>query len=140
MWFRVLAARYGVEGGRLRDGGRRGSLWWREIASIREGVGEPGDGWFGEHVVRRVRGDLDTLFWTGPWVDETPLCVRLSETKLHTVAEIFSLGWGMDGAAWVWRRQLGAWEEEMLRECQILLSNISLQAQYSDRWRWQPDP
>ncbi|CAJ2642053.1 unnamed protein product [Trifolium pratense] len=69
LWFRVLAARYGVEGGRLRDGGRRGSLWWREIVSIRD-----------------------------------------------------------------------RWEEDMLRECQSLLSNISLQAQYSDRWRWQPDP
>ncbi|MCI40586.1 hypothetical protein A2U01_0061819, partial [Trifolium medium] len=27
LWFRVLAARYGVESGRLRDGGRRGSSW-----------------------------------------------------------------------------------------------------------------
>ncbi|MCI88104.1 hypothetical protein A2U01_0109390, partial [Trifolium medium] len=42
MWFRVLAARYGVEGGRLQVGGRRKSLWWREIASIREGGGAPG--------------------------------------------------------------------------------------------------
>ncbi|CAJ2647682.1 unnamed protein product [Trifolium pratense] len=146
LWFRVLAARYGVEGGRLRDGGRRGSLWWREIVSIRDGVGEPGGGWFGEHVVRRVEDGLDTLFWTDPWVDETPLCERfgrlfaLSETKLRTVAEMFSLGWGLDGAAWVWRRQLRAWEEDMLTECQSLLSDISLQAQYSDRWRWQPDP
>ncbi|XP_045791761.1 uncharacterized protein LOC123886488 [Trifolium pratense] len=146
LWFRVLAARYGEEGGRLRDRGRRGSLWWREIVSIRDGVGEPGGGWFGEHVVRRVGDGLDTFFLTDPWVDETPLCERfgllfaLSETKLRTLAEMFSLGWGLDGAAWVWRRQLRAWEEDMLRECQSLLSNISLQAQYSDRWRWQPDP
>ncbi|PNX64829.1 hypothetical protein L195_g062305 [Trifolium pratense] len=27
MWFRVLVARYGMEGGRLRGGGRRGSSW-----------------------------------------------------------------------------------------------------------------
>jgi hypothetical protein len=39
LWFRVLTARYGVERGRLRDGGRRGSSWWREIVSIRDGVG-----------------------------------------------------------------------------------------------------
>ncbi|XP_045797738.1 uncharacterized protein LOC123891913 [Trifolium pratense] len=119
LWFRVLAARYGVERGRLRDGGRRGSLWWREIVSIRDGVGEPGGGWFGENVVRMVGDGSDTLFWTDPWVDESPLCEQfgrlfaLSETKLRTVAEMFSLGWGMDGAAW---------------------------AQFSDRWRWQPDP
>ncbi|PNX70803.1 receptor-like kinase, partial [Trifolium pratense] len=146
LWFRVLAARYGVERGRLRDGGRRGSLWWREIVSIRDGVGESGGGWFGEHVVRIVGDGSNTLFWTDPWVDENPLCERfgrlfaLSETKSRTVAEMFSLGWGLDGAAWVWRRQLRAWEEDMLRECQFLLANISLQAQYSDRWRWQPDP
>ncbi|XP_045831535.1 uncharacterized protein LOC123922923 [Trifolium pratense] len=146
LWFRVLAARYGVERGRLRDGGRRGSLWWREIVSIRDGVAESGGGWFRENVVRKVGDGLDTLFWTDPWVDETPLCERfgrlfaLSETKLLTVAEMFSLGWGMDGMAWVWRRQLRAWEEDMLRECQFLLANISLQAHHSDRWQWQPDP
>ncbi|CAJ2652040.1 unnamed protein product [Trifolium pratense] len=146
LWFRVLAARYGVERGRLRDGGRRGSMWWREIVSIRDGVGESEGGWFGEQVVRIVGDGSDTLFWTDPCVDETPLCERfgrlfaLSETKLRTVAEMFSMGWGMDGATWVWRRQLRAWEEDMLRECQFLLANISLQAHYSDRWWWQPDP
>ncbi|MCI56072.1 heat-shock protein, partial [Trifolium medium] len=31
-------------------------------------------------------------------------------------------------------------EEEMLGECQTLLLNLSLQAQFSDRWQWQPDP
>ncbi|GAU40363.1 hypothetical protein TSUD_319750 [Trifolium subterraneum] len=49
LWFRVLAARYGVERGRLREGGRRGSVWWREIERIREG-GELGGSWFGEIV------------------------------------------------------------------------------------------
>ncbi|GAU35959.1 hypothetical protein TSUD_207630 [Trifolium subterraneum] len=99
LWFRVLAARYGVERGRLRVGGRRGSLWWREISCIREGG-----------------------------------------NKLRTVAEMFSLGWRADGEAWEWRRPLWAWEEEMLRECQALLLNLSLQAQSSNRWQWQPDP
>ncbi|PNX65199.1 receptor-like protein kinase ANXUR2, partial [Trifolium pratense] len=81
-----------------------------------------------------------------PWLDETPLCERfgrlyvLSETKSFTVAEMFTLGWGLDGAAWVWRRLLRAWEEEMLGECQSLLSNMSLQAHITDRWQWQPDP
>ncbi|GAU37723.1 hypothetical protein TSUD_382160 [Trifolium subterraneum] len=88
----------------------------------------------------------DTYFWIDPWVDEIPLCVRfgrlfdLAENKLRTVAEMFFLGWGVDGEAWEWRRQLWAWEEEMLRECQDLLLNLSLQAQSSDRWQLQPDP
>ncbi|MCI40637.1 RNA-directed DNA polymerase (Reverse transcriptase), partial [Trifolium medium] len=38
LWFRVLVAHYGLERGQLREGGRRGSSWWREIARIREKV------------------------------------------------------------------------------------------------------
>jgi hypothetical protein len=37
LWFRVLAARYGLVGGRLRTGGRIGSAWWRETVRIRDG-------------------------------------------------------------------------------------------------------
>ncbi|GAU48515.1 hypothetical protein TSUD_244350 [Trifolium subterraneum] len=63
-----------------------------------------------------------------------------AENRGQTVAEMFSLGWGVAGEAWQWMRQLWAWEEEMLRECQTLLLGISLQVQSSDRWQWQPDP
>ncbi|GAU10825.1 hypothetical protein TSUD_424490, partial [Trifolium subterraneum] len=67
MWFRVLAARYGVAGGRLQNGGQRGSSWWKEIARIREG-GELGGSWFEEHVSKRVGDGADTFFWTDAWV------------------------------------------------------------------------
>jgi hypothetical protein len=60
----VLAARYGVEGGRLRDGDRKGSAWWREITRIRDGGGELGGRWFREHVSKRVGDGSDTFFWT----------------------------------------------------------------------------
>ncbi|MCI35554.1 cysteine-rich receptor-like protein kinase, partial [Trifolium medium] len=52
--FRVLAARYGVERGSLREGGRNGSTWWREIVKIRDGLGEIEGGWFGECVSKKV--------------------------------------------------------------------------------------
>ncbi|GAU18937.1 hypothetical protein TSUD_229270 [Trifolium subterraneum] len=106
-------------GGKVRDGGNRGSLWWREIVCIREG---------------------------DPWVDGIPLweqfgCLfELADTKSRSVAEMFSLGWGIDGEAWQWKRQLRAWDEEMLWECQTLLSNLSLQVQSLHRWQRQPDP
>ncbi|GAU10918.1 hypothetical protein TSUD_426580, partial [Trifolium subterraneum] len=38
LWFRVLAGRYGIERWHLRDGGRSGSSWWREIVRISDGV------------------------------------------------------------------------------------------------------
>ncbi|GAU10913.1 hypothetical protein TSUD_426570, partial [Trifolium subterraneum] len=105
LWFRVLAARYGVERGRLRVGGRSGSTWWREIARIREGS-ELGGSWFGEHVSKRVGDGSSSFFWTDPWVEGIPLCERfgrlfdLSENRGLTVAEMFSLGWGVAGEAW----------------------------------------
>ncbi|CAJ2666213.1 unnamed protein product [Trifolium pratense] len=53
---------------------------------------------------------------------------------------MYALGWGIGGEAWKWRRQLRAWEEELLGECQTLLLDISLQDQILDRWQWRPDP
>jgi hypothetical protein len=94
-----------VEQGRLRDGGRRGSSWWREIVRIRDGVGGVGGGWFRECVAKKVGDETNTLFWSDPWVGETPLCERferlydLAENKSSTVAEMFSLGWKDDGEA-----------------------------------------
>ncbi|GAU47037.1 hypothetical protein TSUD_239950 [Trifolium subterraneum] len=144
LWFRVLAARYGLERGRLCAGGPRGSMWWRELVRIRDGGGELGGGWFGEHIRRKVGDGSDTFFWTDPWLDGIPLCecfrrlFDLAENKSVLVAEMSLVGWGIGGEAWVWRRPLRAWEEEMLRECQTLLLTVSLQDHSSDSWQWQP--
>jgi hypothetical protein len=75
MWFRVLPARYAVEGGRVREGGRRGSAWWREMVRIRDGVGGLRGGWFRESVAKKVGDGSSTFFWTDPWLGGVPLCV-----------------------------------------------------------------
>ncbi|GAU15917.1 hypothetical protein TSUD_41400 [Trifolium subterraneum] len=145
LWFRVLAVRYGLERGRLCAGGTKGSWWWRELVRIRDGGGEVGGQWFGEHITKKVGDGSDTFFWTDPWVAGTPLCERfgrlfdLAENKSVSVAKMFSLVWGAAGEAWEWRRPLRAWEEEMLGECQTLLLSVSLQDHHSNRWQWQPD-
>ncbi|MCH91168.1 cytochrome P450 [Trifolium medium] len=64
LWFRVLATRYGMKRGRLREGGGRGSSWRREIARIREGVGG-----LGESVVKQVGDGATTFFWTDHWLN-----------------------------------------------------------------------
>jgi hypothetical protein len=61
LWFRVLTSHYGLERGRLRDGGRRGSSWWREIVGIRDGIGGIGCGWFGEYVSKKAGDESDTF-------------------------------------------------------------------------------
>lgn len=50
------------------------------------------------------------------------------------------LGWEEGGNTWVWKRRLLAWEEECVRECYVLLSNVVLQDHIQDSWRWLLDP
>jgi hypothetical protein len=145
LWYRVLAARYSEEAGRLEVGGRSGSYWWREIAKIRDGLGDSEEGWFAERVSKRVGDGTSTFFWYDRWLGDVPLRMRfsrlfdLSNNKLCTVADMFHLGWEDGGEAWSWRRRLWAWEEELVGECRSLLKDIVLQANVSDRWQWNPD-
>jgi len=52
LWFKVLSLRYGEERGRLREGGKMGSAWWREIVKIREGICVKGWSWFEESITK----------------------------------------------------------------------------------------
>ena len=73
------------------------------------------------------------------------MCLRfrrlfdLSLNKFSTVAEMFSLGWEVGGAAWRWRRLLWELEEELLGECRHLLYNFVVQSDVFDKWQWLPD-
>ena len=62
LWYKVLSSRYGEERGRLRDGGRLGSAWWKEILKIREGIGVEGGRWFEENIAKRIGNGLNTYF------------------------------------------------------------------------------
>lgn len=61
LWYRVMVARYGEEAVRLVVGGLSGSLLWREVVKIRDGVHVDGGGWFEESIVRRVGNGVDTF-------------------------------------------------------------------------------
>ncbi|WJX36765.1 hypothetical protein P8452_24608 [Trifolium repens] len=64
----------------------------------------------------------------------------LSLYRSSTVAAMSDLVWEVGGAAWVWRRPLWAWEEELLGECRNLLSDLVLQPNVVDKWLWRHDP
>ena len=68
-----------------------------------------------------------------------PRLFDLAVVKECTVEEMWRLGWGEGGEAWVWRRRLLAWEEQSVRECSDLLHNIVLQDEVHDTWRWLLD-
>jgi len=65
LWYRVLKARYGEEGGRLKEGGRESSVWWRMLARVHNGVGLGVGGWFDENVRKVVGGGRSTFFLDG---------------------------------------------------------------------------
>ncbi|WJX67068.1 hypothetical protein P8452_51564 [Trifolium repens] len=78
---------------------------------------------------------------SGKWcwrmlVDKSGLWYRVLVSRY----EMRELGWGEGGAAWAWRRQLWAWEEELLGELKSVLVNSILQPDVLDRWVWQHDP
>ncbi|XP_024630861.1 uncharacterized protein [Medicago truncatula] len=146
LWYRVLNARYGEEGGRLKEGRSDSSVWWRMLSDIRSGVGLGERGWFEENVRRVVGGGSSTYFWMDNWVGGVPLHVRfprlfdLAENKWVTVSKMAGRGWVVEGDAWVWQRRLLVWEEELVTECSSLLCNIVLQDHVLDRWRLVLDP
>ena len=117
---------------------RSGSLWWREIAKIRDGVVGVGGGWFQENVSRKVDDGTYTFFWHDMWLGGVPLRVcfsrlfELADDKSCTVSLMSALKWVEGGAAWRWRRRLWVWEEEMSHECVILLRSVSLQLDVTD--------
>jgi len=141
LWYRVLNARYGEEGRRLREGGRDSSVWWRMLSDIRCGVALGVESWFEDNVRRIVGGGGSTYFWLDNWVGGAPLRVQfprlfdLTQDKGATVREMEEKGWAVGGGDWVWRRRLLAWEEESVTECVALLSDIDLQDTTVDRWR-----
>jgi len=52
---------------------------------------------------------------------------------------MYAKGWGDGGDVWEWHRGLWDWEEELVGECRLLLANVVLQVNTSDRWRWRLD-
>jgi len=99
---------------------------------IRGGVGFEGGNQFEENVFRKIGSGVDTCFWTDRWLGKVPLCVRyrrlfeLVGDRGISEVDMRELGWGDEGEGWRWRRRLWVWEEGMVRECTLLLSNLHL--------------
>ncbi|KAK2414519.1 hypothetical protein QL285_037103 [Trifolium repens] len=146
LWFKVLAAKYGMRDGQVDSGGSRASSWWQDINSIRFG-NEVGDGrWYVDNVVKRVGDGETTLFWKDNWVDGISLKSQFDRLfdlcldKEVTVADMHRREWEVGGSGWRWRRRLFAWEEQLWADCCTIVANVVLQVNSSDKWEWLPDP
>ena len=142
LWYRVLVARYGEVGGCLAKEGKANSVSWNNLINIKSGVGVGVGRWFDDHLGRKIDDGTETLFWWDLWLDGMILkrnfsrLFHLAVNKMATVAEMFSLGWGEGGEVWKWQRRLLAWEEDQVRECCVILTNVVLQPNTRDRWLW----
>jgi len=103
LWFRVLLDRYGEVGGKVAEEGRFNSVWWNNLINVKNGAGVGGGRWFDDNVGREVGDGAQTLFWWDPWIDGLVLkksfcrLFDLATDKMATVAEMYSLGWGVEG-------------------------------------------
>jgi len=51
LWFRLLVARYGLGKGWLQARRHEGSVWWKDIISVRDGGGYVVGSWFPDNYV-----------------------------------------------------------------------------------------
>ena len=94
LWFRVMSAHYGVEGGHVVDGDRDASSWWRDITTLRR------EDWFDDQISCAVGNGKLTSFWSDVWVGGVAFRERfsglfdLSLFKEVSVFDMCQLGWG----------------------------------------------
>ena len=79
LWYRVLCARYGQEGGRLCVERGEGLVWWKAMRNIRERVGLVDGEWLRDNISRKVGDGNSTLFWVDLWLDGMPLRIILED-------------------------------------------------------------
>ena len=128
-WYRVLVARYGEVGGRLRAGValHGGGRWWGlEMGAVVLGVAGLRSVW-----QRRWGMGLTRCFGLiDGWrrllcVCDSVGCLSYMKTNPLLWQLCFLLVWSR-GEAWMWRRRLWAREEEMLEGCRTLLLYLLL--------------
>ena len=133
----MLSTRYGVEWGRVREGGREASVWWRDISVLQT------EEWLHGNVSQFVGDGKNTLFWFEVWVggvsfkNRFPRLFELALFKDASVFDMHLLGWDSERVAWRWRRRLFTWGEELLGDLRLLLHDVTLQVDRLDRRLWR---
>lgn len=58
----MFLSHYGEERGRLKEGGRGGSVWWREVVRIQYGLGVEGGVGLRRSFIKKVGNGVITCF------------------------------------------------------------------------------
>ncbi|GKV19246.1 hypothetical protein SLEP1_g29532 [Rubroshorea leprosula] len=121
LWRRVIYELYGIDGGRG---------WGR---------------WLREGFVKRVGEGKDTFFWDDMWVGDVnlkenfPRLYSITTNKNVKVAELGEWCEGVWVWKWNWRRDLFAWELDLLQELEDTIRPVSINRGTEDVWIWKWD-
>ena len=116
---------------------RNASRWWKDVASLSTGV--DGD-WFNVEVDRCIGNGSSTSFWKASWRGNVSFMVRfnrLYSISLNQGASVQEMRRSnLQGGEWafVWRRQLFVWENNLLTELKGELDGFELNI---DEGRWK---
>ncbi|XP_073224723.1 uncharacterized protein [Cicer arietinum] len=89
-----------------------------------------------------IRNGSNTLFWKDPRLvggvlrEKFSRLFHLSLQQEKNVVVMLEMLRREDIQGRRWRRQLFALEEELVEQCRILLVNVHLQVNVSDKWSW----
>ncbi|GAU10371.1 hypothetical protein TSUD_422770 [Trifolium subterraneum] len=148
IWRDILMSRYGSLypsphlGARL-VGFRGTSVWWKDISLLGGSMDSTSD-WFSEGIWKKVGDGLMTSFWFETWIGDTPLKVqykRLFQVSEQSNSKVGEMGtWEDEEWVWdlKWRRDLFAWELDLLDELMGALNSIQI-ANAQDIWLWKHD-
>ncbi|MCI40342.1 alpha-1 6-xylosyltransferase, partial [Trifolium medium] len=73
LWYKVLVAKYGIDDDFILEGGVKVYVWWKDLASVREGKALVVGRWVNSNISRLVGNGEHTLFWKDNWLEERPL-------------------------------------------------------------------
>ncbi|GKV00581.1 hypothetical protein SLEP1_g13249 [Rubroshorea leprosula] len=121
------------------------SRWWKDIWKLDDSdMGS--EGWFKMGIEKLVGEGNGTLFWHDQWVGDYSLkdrFYRLFNISSNKEALISNMGEWRDGEwqwSWSWRRELFAWEIDILQELREEVRKRKLVQGQEDRWIWKKDP
>jgi len=83
LYYKVLMAKYGMEGGRVREWSSLSSIWWKDLCDIVKGGGGVAACWFLDGVGHWADNGEDTLFWCDAWLDSGVLRSRFNFQARH---------------------------------------------------------
>lgn len=120
---------------------RTSSLWWKDLMSLKEGVGL---NWFNNGMMKKVGNGRKSSFWLDKWAGDKPLCAvfprifSMSNQKEALVSVLVEVREGEVHWNLVWRRYPFNWEIDLVNLLLEMLQGFNV-VDEEDVWWWRPE-